>query len=112
MLDAWVSWLASSGPIALLLAGLWRRHPANDGPRPMARRAEAAAAAALVTALATLMAWAGPGGRGHPAAGAMVYSDALSAIMLTLVSFVGVIVVRYSRNYLDGDPQQVRFFCL
>jgi NAD(P)H-quinone oxidoreductase subunit 5 len=112
MLDAWVSWLALSGPIALLLAGLSRRHGANDGPRLMARRAEAAAAAALVTALATLMAWAVPGGRGHAAAGAMVYIDALSAIMLTLVSFVGVMVVRFSRNYLDGDPQQVRFFRL
>src|SRR4051812_2347172 len=112
MLDAWISWLALLGPIALLLAGLWRRHAANDGPRLMARRAEAAAAAALVTALATLMAWAAPGGRGHAAAGAMVYIDALSAIMLTLVSFVGVMVVRFSRNYLDGDPQQVRFFRL
>ena len=58
------------------------------------------------------MAWAAPGGPDHAAVGAMVYIDALSAIMLTLVSFVGVIVVRYSRNYLDGDPQQVRFFRL
>ena len=31
------------------------------------------------------------------------------AIMLVLVSFVGLAVVRYSRNYLDGSPEHVRF---
>jgi NAD(P)H-quinone oxidoreductase subunit 5 len=40
----------------------------------------------------------------------LIYVDALSAIMLVLVSFVGAVVVRYSRNYLDGDPGQERFF--
>jgi NAD(P)H-quinone oxidoreductase subunit 5 len=29
--------------------------------------------------------------------------------MYALVAFVGLIVVRYSRNYLDGDPGQTRF---
>ncbi|MFL5333347.1 MAG: NADH-quinone oxidoreductase subunit L [Geminicoccaceae bacterium] len=111
MLDAWISWLALLGPLALVLAGLWPWHGADDRPRPMARRAEAAAAAALVTALATLAAWATLGVRAHAAAG-VVYIDALSAVMLTLVSFVGSVVIRYSRNYLDGDPQQVRFFRL
>ena len=36
--------------------------------------------------------------------------DALSAAMLTLVAFVGVVVLSYSRNYLDGDPNQGVFF--
>ncbi|MFW5679211.1 MAG: proton-conducting transporter membrane subunit [Pseudomonadota bacterium] len=35
--------------------------------------------------------------------------DALSAVMLALVTFVGVIVVRFSRNYLDGDDRQGAF---
>ncbi len=35
--------------------------------------------------------------------------DSLSALMLTLVSFLGLIVTRYSVNYLEGDPGQARF---
>lgn len=35
--------------------------------------------------------------------------DALSAIMFTLVSFVGLVVLRYSRNYLAGDSRQPVF---
>ena len=38
-----------------------------------------------------------------------VYFDTLSAIMLLLVSFLGAVVLRYSVNYLAGDPQQGRF---
>ncbi len=38
-----------------------------------------------------------------------VYFDTLSAVMLLLVSFLGAVVVRYSGNYLAGDPQQGRF---
>lgn len=37
------------------------------------------------------------------------YFDALSAMMLLLVSFLGVIVTRYSCRYLDGNPGQGRF---
>ena len=29
--------------------------------------------------------------------------------MFCLVSFIGLIVVKYSRNYMDGDPGQLRF---
>lgn len=38
-----------------------------------------------------------------------VYVDALSLIMLLLVSFLGAVVTRYAVNYLDGDPGQGRF---
>ena len=38
-----------------------------------------------------------------------VYIDAITLIMLLLVSFVGVIVSRYAKTYLDGDPGQGRF---
>jgi NAD(P)H-quinone oxidoreductase subunit 5 len=38
-----------------------------------------------------------------------VYFDTLSAVMLLLVSFLGAVVVRYSVNYMAGDPQQGRF---
>ncbi len=36
--------------------------------------------------------------------------DAFSAIMFALVTFVGLIVLQYSRNYLAGDPRQPAFF--
>lgn len=35
--------------------------------------------------------------------------DALTSTMLVLVTFVGLVIVRYSRRYLDGDPGQVRY---
>ncbi len=38
-----------------------------------------------------------------------VYFDTLSAVMFMLVSFLGAVVLRYSVNYLAGDPQQGRF---
>lgn len=41
--------------------------------------------------------------------GLSIRLDALSVIMFGLVSFVGVIVVQYSRNYLDGDGRQGAF---
>ena len=38
-----------------------------------------------------------------------LYFDTLSAVMLLLVSFLGAVVMRYSGNYLAGDPQQGKF---
>ncbi len=35
--------------------------------------------------------------------------DAVSATMLLLVAFVGWVVVRYTRTYLDGEPRQGAF---
>lgn len=38
-----------------------------------------------------------------------VHLDALSAVMLVLVTFLGAVIVRFSRNYLDGDERQGLF---
>lgn len=38
------------------------------------------------------------------------YIDALTAVMTTLISFIGLIIARYSQRYLQGDPHQSRFF--
>ncbi|MEM1380698.1 MAG: proton-conducting transporter membrane subunit [Pseudomonadota bacterium] len=35
--------------------------------------------------------------------------DALSATMLLLITFLGVVILRFSRNYLDGDPERNPF---
>lgn len=38
-----------------------------------------------------------------------VYFDSLTAVMLLLISFIGVIVMRFSLRYLDGEATQGRF---
>ncbi len=109
-----ISWFALLAPVALAASGALRDEDADTAPRGMARRTLAAASAALVVALASGAAVAvyGPlasATLGLAGIGLGVYVDALSAAMLVLVSFIGVIVLRYSRNYLDGDPRQGRF---
>lgn len=39
-----------------------------------------------------------------------LYFDGVSGLMLTLVSFVGWIICRYSVRYLDGESNQGRYF--
>jgi NAD(P)H-quinone oxidoreductase subunit 5 len=46
---------------------------------------------------------------GFNGVGVGVYLDAISAPMLCLVSFIGLVATAYSRNYLGGDPRQGRF---
>jgi len=41
--------------------------------------------------------------------GLAIRLDALSVVMFWLVAFVGVLVVQFSRNYLDGDARQGAF---
>lgn len=36
--------------------------------------------------------------------------DALSVVMFWLVTFLGTLLIQFSRNYLDGDPRQKLFF--
>jgi NAD(P)H-quinone oxidoreductase subunit 5 len=84
-------------------------------PRVAAALGGAAAGLALAAAVlvaATLATGVGPVdhafARSGPAAFG-VYLDAVSATMLVLVAFVGAVVVRYSRRYLDGDAGHARF---
>lgn len=114
-MTALLAWLAALGPAALLVVGLIPTSRANAEPRAMARRARLAALVALGASVATGLAViaAGPlytGTFGVGGVGLALYADAFSALMLVLVSFVGAIVVAYSKNYLDGDPNQGRFF--
>jgi NAD(P)H-quinone oxidoreductase subunit 5 len=39
-----------------------------------------------------------------------VHVDAVAALMMTLISFIGLVIARYSTRYLLGDPGQGRFF--
>ncbi|SEM16396.1 NAD(P)H-quinone oxidoreductase subunit 5 [Roseovarius tolerans] len=65
--------------------------------------------AALVHLLVT-----GPGGivAGNEATGLSLRLDAVSVTMGLLVSFVGWIVMRYARSYLDGEPREALFHAL
>ncbi|NDJ85210.1 MAG: NADH-quinone oxidoreductase subunit L, partial [Chloroflexi bacterium] len=43
-------------------------------------------------------------------AGISLRLDALSIVMAWLVTFLGALLIQFSRNYLDGDPRQAAFF--
>lgn len=112
--------LVLAAPVLLLLAGLVPAQWANARPRVMARLSGAAAWLAFVSAI--LAAVALPFDRAHAwtlsgialpgnigAFSLSVYVNSVTVIMLLLVSFVGAVVTRYARNYLNGDPNQGRF---
>ncbi len=88
----------------------------NTGHRPryLPGIAEASALLALVIALvaAGSLITFGPGVSpviGYRGAGLSVRLDAVSAIMLILVTFIGWVVVRYVGTYLDGEARQGSF---
>jgi len=112
--------LVVAAPLFLLAAGLVPTSWANARPRLMARFNMTAAwlafASAVVVALLypfeTSLSWSLysidlPGELG--AFSISTYINSVTVIMLLLVSFVGAIVSRYSRNYLDGETNQGRF---
>ena len=107
-------------PLPLWLVGLTPAGLANARARLTARMNMGAAwlafAGAVVAALPylfsgnhawTLFSLPLPGAIGAFSIG--TYVNSVTVIMLLLVSFVGAIVSRYARNYLDGDPNQGRF---
>jgi len=88
----------------------------RPGRRPplVAGAAEAAALLALLIALGALVLLIaqGPGDGGWTGIAGVGLSarlDAVSATMLVLVGFIGWIVVRYTRTYLDGEARQGAF---
>jgi NAD(P)H-quinone oxidoreductase subunit 5 len=90
---------------------LLRREPAPKGPGPLA---EIAAALAFVMALAAAaqLAWSGPATLTLLAPRGLGLSarlDIVGVTMLLLITFVGWVVLRFSRSYLAGEPGQSRF---
>ena len=69
----------------------------------------AAVAAAFLTLGGPLTARWAPFGSDSAVAFALRL-DALTAVMLVLVAFLGAVVHSFSRHYLSGDPAQPRFF--
>ena len=110
-----LAWWALLAPAALFAVSLTPTGAANAFPRAMAAAGLTAGVVAFLVAVAVDLAvlFHGPfwtGVIGVAGVGAGLYVDALSAAMSTLVSFIGVIVLLYSRNYLAGDPGQGAFF--
>ena len=115
---SWTPWLAALAPLALILVGLV--------PRPNARPVQTAqwgfiAAVfgfGVAAVVAISVAFQGPQitrTLGVHGGGLGLYVDAVSVTILVLVGFVGTTVIRYSRNYLDGDPNRgvfIRRLCL
>lgn len=98
-----VSLLAPLALIAAAVAGFM-----NSGRRPewVPQIAEGAALVAVAVAVISGLVLAANGPGTGEVMGLMVRLDLLSVIMLLLVSFVGWVVLRYTRTYLDGEDRQ------
>lgn len=103
-------------PLPLLAVLLLPRGVANAVP---AGTGGAAQFLGLVSLLLSLVSAGALALAGHPLACTAVswgpitlstYFDAVSAVMLVLAAFLAVAVIRFSGNYLGGNPDQGRFF--
>ncbi len=106
--------LPYGGLAALLLSAFVAFLSPRRPPRGVAWVAEAAAVAAIIVAVATVVMLAVHGPAEGPLIGAYgvglsVRLDAVSVALSLLVSFVGWIVVRYAATYLDGEARQGTF---
>ncbi|QUD90612.1 proton-conducting transporter transmembrane domain-containing protein [Phenylobacterium montanum] len=105
----WIPWLAALAPLTYLLISL-----APEGAFPIRKASLAAGWLSLVLAGAGLAGALAFGAASTPTfgaagLGAAVRVDALSALLASLIGFIGLIVVAYSGNYLAGDGGQERF---
>lgn len=101
-------------PVPLLLAAAFAFLRPGRRPGVVPGVAEGAALSALALALAALGRLLLHGPAASPLIGAFGIGlsariDSVSATMLVLVAFVGWIVVRYTRSYLDGEARQGAF---
>jgi len=98
-------------PLLLLMAAaIGFTQPGRIG-RSVLALIEALALLPIVLALGAvaLLIDAGPATAGLPVAGLAARLDVVSAVMMTLVAFIGWIVVRYAAVYLDGEARQGTF---
>ncbi len=105
--------LALLAPILLLAVAAMSATRPNSRPGQLPRIAEGAALATLGLAIAAVCQLLIQGAGTLPfGSGPMLLAfrlDAVSATMTLLVSFVGWIVVRYARTYLDGEAREGAF---
>jgi NAD(P)H-quinone oxidoreductase subunit 5 len=101
-------------PLILLSVAAYARTTPGLRPGGLPKLAEAAAFGAFVISVLSAGALVMNGAGTSPLIGAAEFGlsvrlDAVSAIMLVLVSFIGWIVMRYSATYMDGEARQGAF---
>ncbi len=101
-------------PLVLIAAAIHAaQHPGKrPGTVPILTEVAAFVAFAIATLTAALLIVKGPGTSaliGFMGFGLSIRLDAVSSIMLVLVSFIGWIVLRYSKTYMDGEQHQGAF---
>jgi NAD(P)H-quinone oxidoreductase subunit 5 len=106
--------LPLAAPLPLLLVAILCAFRAGRRSRWISKLAEASALLALLISLLALVLLITRGAGdsmliGMAGVGLSARLDAVSASMLLLVSFVGWIVVRYTRTYLHGEARQIAF---
>ena len=112
--------LALLAPAGLLLAALIPLDASGRRPEQRLRVTRLATVLSMVLAVLATARTAIFGATTSPLLGAAgiglsIRLDAISCSMFLLVAFVGVIVVQFSRNYMDGDARQgdfVAWLCL
>ena len=100
--------LAFLAPLPLLAVAAIAALRPGRRPGAVPRMAEGAALLAFVLALGGVAQLVLSGAQTT----ALLQLDAVSATMATLVSFVGWIVTRYARTYLDGEAREGSFHAL
>lgn len=113
-MDLNIAIVAYLAPLILVLAALLIRLRLSDAPGRAFHVSRAAAVGAfvlmVVSGIGTLLTGASVG---HLVQfGSIELSlrlDALSVVMSWLVTFLGVLLIQFSRNYLDGDLRQSAF---
>jgi NAD(P)H-quinone oxidoreductase subunit 5 len=108
--------LSCLSPLALLPAAAFALARPGQRPGSLPRWSEASALAAFALGLAGLVQAAlGPLATIGVLSGAArlaLRADLVSTAMATLVGFIGWIVMRYSRTYLDGEAREGTFHAL
>ena len=115
-----IHFLPLLAPVPLLVGAAIGFLSTGRRPKLLPKLAEAAALLALVAAFVSVVGliFFGPGVSpmiGLHGVGLSVRLDAVSAVMLLLVTFIGWVVIRYAGTYLDGEARQGPFtgwFCM
>jgi NAD(P)H-quinone oxidoreductase subunit 5 len=115
--EMWSTVIPFLPPAALALAAIVAAAGKNRRPRGSVVFAEAAALTAFLASAVAAWLLSQQGPFTTPLLGVADFGlsariDAVSVVMLLLVSFIGWIVVRFAGTYLDGEPRQGRFTAL
>ncbi len=106
--------LPFAAPLALILSAVVGFLSPGRRPRILPRLSEASTLMAIVVAVisSVVLVLQGPFDGGMielHGVGMTVRLDAVSTVMLLLISFIGWVVVRYAATYLDGEARQGAF---